>query len=68
MATNVQRVFSHNEALLGVPATVDQSQRLGRAWANRVGLLAEYDAGTNDQKAAILLRAVLDFHRPACRP
>jgi hypothetical protein len=62
MATYSQRAVAYAEALLGKAPTNAQVNRLGRAWAERVGKQAEYMAGSNEEKAKILVQAALDFN------
>lgn len=64
MATYLQRGQAICDALINSPSTASQQLRLGRALAHRDGLLAEFDAGTNAQKAEMFVRA---FRRTCLR-
>lgn len=56
MATNLQRWTAICDAIVNGTATDNQKLRLGRALANKDGLLEEFDAGTNSQKLTIAVQ------------
>ena len=61
MATEIQRVQSICDGLVNQAATQAQISRLGVALATQSGVLAEYQAGNNAQKARIFLDAMRSF-------
>ena len=61
MATYLQRGQAIGNALINGTATPAQLNRLGRALAYREARLTEYDAGTNDDKAAIFVLSFRAF-------
>lgn len=61
MVTEIQRVQAICDGLINQTATASQITRLGTALATQSDKLAEYQSGTNTQKARIFLDCLRDF-------